>query len=70
MDSRIEKYAEKGYKLLNVARDVQKNTGEEILKVELKDLDGEIKILEYDDNCGDEVEKIIFTYLKDKEGFS
>ena len=40
MDSRIEKYAEKGYKLLNVARDFQKNTGEEILKVELKDLDG------------------------------
>ncbi|CAM3048729.1 hypothetical protein HAHI6034_12995 [Hathewaya histolytica] len=70
MSNDIEKYGKEGYKLLNIKRDIQKNTGQEICKVELKALDGKIKTLEYDDNCGDEVEKIIFTYLKDKETYS
>ncbi len=55
-----------GYKIMKFERDIDLKSGEEMGVVELKALDGYLMKLNFDDNCADEMEKIIFNYLKEK----
>jgi len=62
----IQNFINEGYKILKFERDIDLRTGEEVAKIEMKALDGYINTITLDDNCGDEIEKELFTYLKNK----
>ncbi|WBW94771.1 hypothetical protein [Oceanirhabdus sp. W0125-5] len=55
-----------GYKIMKFERDIDLTSGQEVGVVELKALDGYLMKLNFDDNCADEMEKVIFNYLKEK----
>jgi hypothetical protein len=66
MENKIEKLISDGYKILAFERDINKVTGEEIGKIEIKALDGHRHYITFDDNAADEVERVLFEYLKSK----
>ncbi|MCJ7688771.1 MAG: hypothetical protein MUO60_05560 [Clostridiaceae bacterium] len=53
-------------KIMKFERDIDKITGQEIGKIELKALDGHCEYITLDDNAADEIEKDLFKYLKNK----
>lgn len=55
-----------GYKIMKFERDIDLISGEEIGVVELKGLDGYRRYLNVDDNKVDDIEKMMFNYLKDR----
>jgi len=61
-----EKFLSEGYKIMKFERDIDKITGQEIGKIEIKALDGHLKYITLDDNEADEIEKNLFEYLKNK----
>ena len=67
MESKIDNFISEGYKILAFERDIDKVTGEEIGKIEIKALDGHRHYITFDDNAADEVERVLFEYLKNKE---
>jgi hypothetical protein len=67
MENKIENFISEGYKILAFERDINKVTGEEIGKIEIKALDGHRHYITFDDNAADEVERVLFEYLKSKE---
>lgn len=66
MENPIDDFIAKGYKILAFERDIDKVTGEELGKIEIKALDGHRKYITFDDNAADEVERVLFEYLKNK----
>ena len=54
-----------GYKIMKFERDIDKVTGQEIGKIEVKALDGQRHFITLDDNAADEIEKSLFKYLKE-----
>lgn len=66
MGNEIEHFINEGYKILAFERDIDKVTGEEIGKIEIKALDGHRQYITFDDNAADEVERVLFEYLKNK----
>ena len=67
MENKIENFISEGYKILTFERDINKVTGEEIGKIEIKALNGHRHYITFDDNAADEVERVLFEYLKNKE---
>ena len=67
MENQIEHFIRTGYKILAFERDIDRVTGEEIGKIEVKALDGHRQYITFDDNGADEVERVLFEYLKNKE---
>jgi hypothetical protein len=67
MENKIENFISEGYKILAFERDINKVTGEEIGKIEIKALDGHRHYITFDDNAADEVERVLFEYLRSKE---
>jgi hypothetical protein len=67
MENKIDNFISQGYKILAFERDINKSTGEEIGKIEMKALDGQRQYITFDDNAADEVERVLFEYLKSKE---
>ncbi|HEY8888901.1 MAG TPA: hypothetical protein VIM70_01395 [Clostridium sp.] len=61
-----EKFLSEGYKIMKFERDIDKITGQEIGKIEIKALDGHLQYITLDDNEADEIEKNLFEYLKNK----
>jgi hypothetical protein len=66
MENKIDNYISEGYKILAFERDIDKITGEELGKIEIKALNGHKKYITFDDNGADEVERVLFEYLKNK----
>jgi hypothetical protein len=66
MANEIDHFINEGYKILTFERDFDKITGEEIGKIEIKALDGHKHNITFDDNAADEVERVLFEYLKNK----
>ena len=66
MENQIDYFINEGYKLLAFERDIDNDTGEEIGKIEIKSLDGHKHNITFDDNACDEIEKVLFKYLKNK----
>ena len=60
----INKLINDGYKIMKFEREIDLLRGEEIGIVELKGLDGYRKVLSIDDNKSDDIEKVVFNYLK------
>jgi hypothetical protein len=54
------------YKIMKFERDIDKITGQEIGKIEVKALDGHLQYICIDDNTADDIEKDLFKYLIDK----
>ena len=67
METQIDHFISEGYKILAFERDIDKVTGEEIGKIEIKALDGYRHYITFDDNAADEVERVLFEFLKNKE---
>jgi hypothetical protein len=67
VENKIDNFISQGYKILAFERDINKITGEEIGKIEIKALDGHRHYITFDDNAADEVERVLFEYLKGKE---
>lgn len=67
MVSQIGEFINEGYKILKFERDIDKVTGQEIGNIEVKALDGHRQYITFDDNAADEIERILFEYLKGKE---
>ena len=61
-----EQFINDGYKIMKFERDIDKVTGQEIGKIEVKALDGHRQFITLDDNAADEIEKTLFKYLKDR----
>ena len=61
-----ENFINEGYKIMKFERDIDKITGQEIGKIEVKALDGHRQFITLDDNDADEIEKSLFEYLKSK----
>ncbi|MBU3180426.1 hypothetical protein [Clostridium psychrophilum] len=61
-----EYFIKEGYKIMKFERDIDKVTGQEIGKIEVKALDGQRQYINLDDNAADEIEKNLFEYLKSK----
>ena len=61
-----EHFIKEGYKIMKFERDIDKVTGQEIGKIEVKALDGHRQYINLDDNAADEIEKNLFEYLKSK----
>jgi len=59
-----EFFINEGYKIMKFERDIDKVTGQEIGKIEVKALDGQRQYITLDDNAADEIEKSLFEYLK------
>ncbi|MBU3110706.1 hypothetical protein [Clostridium lacusfryxellense] len=55
---------DESYKIMKFERDIDKLTGQEIGKIEVKALDGRRQFITIDDNAADEIEKSLFKYLK------
>ncbi len=66
MANPIDNFISEGYKILAFERDIDKITGEEVGKIEIKALDGHKRNIIFDDNAADEVERVLFEYLKNK----
>jgi len=66
MANQGENFINEGYKIMKFERDIDKVTGQEIGKIEVKALDGHRKYITLDDNAADEIEKNLFEYLKSK----
>ncbi|MBZ9687968.1 hypothetical protein G9F72_016680 [Clostridium estertheticum] len=66
MANQTEQFISEGYKIMKFERDIDKVTGEEIGKVEVKALDGHRQYITLDGNGADEIEKNLFEYLKSK----
>ena len=62
----INNLINQGYKIMKFERDIDLTNGQEVGVVELKALDGYLMKLNFDDNSADEMEKVIFNYLKEK----
>ena len=62
----INNLINEGYKIMKFERDIDLTSGEEVGVVELKALDGYLMKLNLDDNSADEMEKVLFNYLKEK----
>ena len=63
---KINNLINEGYKIMKFERDIDLTNGQEVGVVELKALDGYLMKLNFDDNSADEMEKVIFNYLKEK----
>jgi len=61
-----DQFIDESYKIMKFERDVDKVTGQEIGKIEVKALDGHRQFITLDDNAADEIEKTLFKYLKNK----
>jgi hypothetical protein len=66
MENPIDDFISEGYKILTFERDIDKITGEEIGKIEIKAINGYKRNITFDDNAADEVERVLFEYLKNK----
>jgi hypothetical protein len=66
MINKCEQFINEGYKIMKFERDIDKITGQEIGKIEVKALDGHTQFITLDDNGADEIEKSLFEYLKRK----
>ncbi|WP_291632765.1 hypothetical protein [Clostridium sp.] len=66
MEKQGDNFINEGYKIMKFERDIDKITGQEIGKIELKALDGHRQYITLDDNCADEIERNLFEYLKTK----
>lgn len=66
MENQTEHFINEGYKIMKFERDIDKFTGQEIGKIEIKALDGHRQYITLDDNGADEIEKNLFEYLKSK----
>jgi len=66
MENQIEHFISEGCKILAFERGIDEITGEEIGKIEIKSLDGHKQYITFDDNAADEVERVLFEYLKNK----
>ncbi len=64
MVNQRDNFINEGYKIMKFERDIDKITGEEIGKIEVKALDGHRQYITIDDNAADEIEKNLFEYLK------
>lgn len=62
----IDNLINQGYKIMKFERDVDLYSGEEVGVIELKAIDGYIMRVNFDDNCADEVERVLFNYMRDK----
>jgi len=62
----INNLINQGYKIMKFETDIDLTNGQEVGVVELKALDGYLMKLNFDDNSADEMEKVIFNYLKEK----
>ncbi len=60
----INQMIEDGYKIIKFKRDVDLISGSEIGEIEMKALDGKLSIVTIDDNGADDIEKIMFKYLR------
>lgn len=60
----INKLINDGYKIMKFEREIDLIRGEEIGIVELKGLDGYRRVLSINDNESDDIEKVMFNYLK------
>jgi hypothetical protein len=67
MENKTEQFISEGYKIMKFERDIDKVSGEEIGKVELKALDGHRQYINLDGNSADEIERNLFEYLKSKK---
>lgn len=61
----INNLINQGYKIMKFERDVDLGSGQEIGKIELKALDGYLMEIIVDDNRADDMEKILFNYMRD-----
>ncbi|MGH4050486.1 MAG: hypothetical protein ACREVX_03900 [Clostridium sp.] len=66
MVNKGEQFIDESYKIMKFERDIDKVTGQEIGKIEVKALDGHRQFITLDDNDADEIEKSLFKYLKIK----
>jgi len=66
MTSQGENFINEGYKIMKFERDIDKITGQEIGKIEIKALNGNRQYITVDDNVADDIEKNLFQYLKSK----
>lgn len=66
MPKEIHDLINESYKIMKFERDIDKITGQEIGKIEVKALDGHLQYVIIDDNTADEIEKDLFKYLLDK----
>jgi len=66
MVNKEEQFIDESYKIMKFERDIDKVTGQEIGKIEVKALDGQRQFITLDDNAADEIEKSLFKYLKIK----
>ena len=66
MVNKCENFIDEGYKIMKFEREIDKITGQEIGKIEVKALDGHRQYITLDDNGADEIEKNLFEYLKNK----
>lgn len=64
MVNKVENLINEGYKIMKFERDIDKVTGQETGKIEVKALDGHRQYITLDDNCADEIERNLFEYLK------
>ncbi|ARC84656.1 hypothetical protein U732_3056 [Clostridium argentinense CDC 2741] len=60
----INQMIEDGYKIIKFKRDVDLISGSEIGEIEMKALDGKLSVVTIDDNGADDIEKIMFKYLR------
>lgn len=60
----INQMIEDGYKILKFKRDIDLISGSEIGEIEMKALDGKLSVVTVDDNGADDIEKIMFKYLR------
>jgi len=67
MANQTEDFINNGYKILKFVRDIDSDNGEEIGEIELKAIDGHKEYITLDDNGADEIEKILFEYLKNRK---
>lgn len=54
-----------GYKIMKFERDIDIISGQEIGIIEMKALDGYRKTISVNDNEVDDIEKVLFKYLKE-----
>lgn len=66
MINKGEHFINEGYKIMKFERDIDKITGQEIGRIEVKAIDGYTQFITLDDNGADEIEKSLFEYLKGK----
>jgi len=60
----ISQMIKDGYKIMKFERDVDLISGSEIGEIEMKALDGKLSVVTIDDNGADDIEKVMFNYLR------